>query len=143
MKLRQWLPALGLVIAAPATWADTAPTTAPTPDALTVARDPATGRLRAPTAEEAQELARQRQAQGLAQGQQRSLTARSAAPAQASAPLIRSHRGGAASVRVTEEFASHSVVKRTADGKLVQQCVTAHDAANTAIDHTGHDHAKE
>lgn len=143
MKLRQWLPALGLVIAAPAVWADSTAADAATPDALSVARDPATGRLRAPTAEEAQELARQRQAQGQALGQQRSLTARSAAPAQASAPLMRSHRGGAASVRVTEDFASHSVVTRSADGKLVQQCVTPKDAANAAIDHTGHDHAKE
>ncbi len=123
MKLRHWLPVLGLALTAPGAFAQ---------DDLTVVRDSATGKLRAPTAEEAQELAAPRGG----------ATARiMSARASAATPLVRSHRGGATSVRVTEEFASHSVVKRGADGKLHQQCVSARDAANPAIDHTGHNHA--
>lgn len=134
MKLRHWLPVLGLAITAPGAFAQSGP------DTLTVVRDAVTGKLRAPTAEEAQELAAQRPAASAAlRGK---ATARSAsAVASPDTPLLRSHRGGAASVRVTEEFANHAVVARDADGKLHQQCVSAKDAANPAIDHTGHNHA--
>ncbi len=141
MKLRQWLPALGLVIAAPAVLAQTAPTPPASPepvDALTVVRDAATGRLRAPTTEEAQELAQQRQA-----AQARSASRMRIAAAPVAGPLMRNHAGGAASVRVTEDFASLVVATRGADGKLRQQCVTSKQAAEEAIDHAGHDHAKE
>lgn len=131
MKLRHWLPALGLALTAPGAFAQ---------EALTVVRDATTGKLRAPTAQEAQELAAQRPAATLRDGPSaRIMSAR----ASAATPLVRSHQGGATSVRVTEEFASHSVVTRGADGKLHQQCVSARDAANPAIDHTGHNHAKE
>ncbi|HEY0955722.1 MAG TPA: hypothetical protein VGE36_13235 [Roseateles sp.] len=129
MKLRHWLPVLGLALTAPGAFAQ---------DDLTVVRDSATGKLRAPTAEEAQELAAKRQNGSAAL---RGTTARSTAAGSAAAtPLMRNHRGGAASARVTDEFISHAVARQGADGKLQQHCVSAKDAS---IDHTGHGHAAE
>lgn len=140
MKLRHWLPALGFAMTAPVAWAQAAQTAPDSPtDAQTVARDPVTGRLRAPTAEEAQALGKQQQSAQTT----RALSARSAAPTHAASPLLRNHRGGASSVRVTEDFVSHVVVARDADGKLHQQCVASKNAADEAIDHAGHDHAEE
>lgn len=130
MKLHHWLPVLGLAMAAPSAFANTGA------DALAVSRDPVTGKLRAPTAEEAQELATKRQN---GNATLRGAAARSmAAGTGAATPLVRNHRGGATSVRVTEEFASHAMARQGADGKLQQHCVSAADAS---IDHTGHDHA--
>ena len=77
-------------------------------DAQVVARDPATGKLRAATAEEVQLLHRARAAQ-----------LRGASPTSAT----HQHWSGARGARLTDEFMSYSVVVRTADGKLVEVCV--------------------
>jgi hypothetical protein len=81
-------------------------------DAMTVVRDPASGKLRAPNARELQELHN-----GYANGQ-------SIAPRSEPAPLLQKyHSSGARGVRLNDEFMSSSVVTRTADGKLEMQCI--------------------
>jgi hypothetical protein len=83
-------------------------------DALTVVRDAATGKLRAPTADELQAL---RNSNGNANG--RTMAARAA-----SAPTQQKyHSTGAQGVRLNDDFMSSSVVTRTADGKLEMQCL--------------------
>ena len=77
-------------------------------DSQIVARDPATGQLRAATAEEAQALRSARAAH-----QRRGPVT--------SATLT--HWSGAHGARLTEEFMNYSVIVRTADGKLVELCV--------------------
>lgn len=86
---------------------------------MTVVRDAETGRLRAATAAEQQELAQ-------SQGRARSLL-RMAAPQ----PLQKFHSGGARGVRLTDEFMSAAVVVRQPDGSLAHQCFDSHDHADT------------
>jgi hypothetical protein len=100
--------------------------------AQTVARDPHSGKLRAATAEEIQALK----------------NANANATANGSAIAVRSdtlptqqkfHPSGAQGLRLTDEFMSSSVVTRTADGKLVMECLEpghkdmAPHAAHTSI----------
>jgi hypothetical protein len=97
-------------------------------DALTVVRDAATGKLRAPTADELQAL-RNSNANG------RTMAARAA-----SAPTQQKyHSTGAQGVRLNDDFMSSSVVTRAADGKLEMQCLEpghsgqAQHAAHTSL----------
>lgn len=99
-------------------------------EAMTVARDPHTGQLRAATAEDLQAL---NNGNGNANG--RTIAARAdAAPTQQ-----KFHPSGAQGLRLTDEFMSSSVVTRGADGKLVMQCLEpghkdmAPHAAHTSI----------
>ena len=105
---------------------------------ITVVKDAATGQLRAPTAEEAQQLQAigvQQRAAAAAAAANRSGLARGAAPAAAKvAPgtTIR-HPNGAVELTVDPESLSYSVMTKDADGKLVLQCVTGATAADNAI----------
>jgi len=83
---------------------DAAPPTAATSggDARIVVRDAATGQLRAPTAEEAQALL----------SHARSLRRAS----------------GARGARLTDDFATYTVVVKSADGSLVELCIEGGEA---------------
>lgn len=81
-------------------------------NAMTVVRDPHSGKLRAPTAAEMQALH-----SGNGNGQ-------SIAPRSTPAPLLQKyHASGARGLRLNDEFMSSSVVTRTVDGKLEMQCL--------------------
>jgi len=115
---------LGLAIAAALPVAAQAHDEAPaatTADQQIVVRDADSGKLRAATAEEAASLATQRSA------------GRSVLRANAITPQVKYHANGATGVRVTEEMMSYSVLTRTADGKLVEQCFPNKEAAEAAI----------
>ncbi|TFW34555.1 post-PEP-CTERM-1 domain-containing protein [Massilia horti] len=78
-------------------------------DQLTVVRDGATGKLRAPTSEELQTLHKS--------------GARNRMRASPAPTLQKFHPNGAVGVRLNDEFMTQAVVTRTADGKLVKQCL--------------------
>lgn len=93
------------------------------PDASTVqsvegqmaVRDADTGRLRAPTAAEAQ-----------------TLHAAGANVRLAMRPLMTKHHAtGATGARLNDEFMSYSVVLKQPDGRLVEYCFDSKDAADT------------
>jgi len=121
---------LALVLLAALPAIASAQTFQPTADAMTVARDPHTGKLRAPTAEDLQAL---NKGNGNANGSAIAVRA-AAVPTQQ-----KFHPSGAQGLRLTDEFMSSSVVTRTADGKLVMQCLEpghkdmAPHAAHTSI----------
>lgn len=84
---------------------------------MVVVRDAATGRLRAPTAAELAAL----------KGQHgESLRV----PLQT---LPRVHAGGGRGVRLSDQFMSHSVVTRQADGSLSTICYDSRDEAEAAV----------
>lgn len=83
-------------------------------DAQRVQRDAVTGQLRAPTPEEGAAMA-----------------ARAPRSTNESAQVRSSRRGGAG-LRLTNEFLSHSVVVRQADGSLAENCVVGEEAAADA-----------
>jgi hypothetical protein len=95
---------------------DAAPPTAATSggDARIVVRDAATGQLRAPTAEEAQALL----------SHARSLR-RASGPATLES---RTHWSGARGARLTDDFATYTVVVKSADGSLVELCIEGGEA---------------
>lgn len=101
-----------------------APSITPSADALTVVRDAATGKLRAPTAAEMAELISLQQQQRSSTGPQRR-----AKPTM----LARQHPGGATSVRLTDEMVSYAVVQRQADGGLTHQCLDSAEHAHAAV----------
>lgn len=83
-----------------------------------IVRDAATGRLRAPTADEARAL------QGT----------RANAPATSlGRTLQRSHASGAKGVRLNDSFMSYSVLVRQADGTLAEQCFASQEEADAAV----------
>jgi hypothetical protein len=100
--------------------------------AQTVARDHHSGKLRAATAEEIQAL-KNANANVVANGSAIAVRA-DALPTQQ-----KFHPSGAQGLRLTDEFMSSSVVTRTADGKLVMECLEpghkdmAPHAAHTSI----------
>ncbi len=94
---------------------------AATPDAQIVVRDATTGTLRAATPDEARALATQRGRTAMA------------APNAAPKLLQRAHASGARGVRLTDEFMSHSVVVRQADGTLAEHCFDNREAADQAV----------
>ena len=105
-----------LARAAPEAAADAAPpvSTAASGDAQIVVRDAATGRMRAPTAEEAQVL----------HNHSRALR-RASSP---TVPESKSHWSGARGVRLTDDFMTYTVVVKNADGSLVELCVEGNEA---------------
>lgn len=94
---------------------------------MRIVRDPVTGQLRAPTAEEAQAMD--------------AAAAKARADATAAAPEsnpdtrapveIRSANG--VRYRVNDSFLSYSVITRKADGSLAMQCVTGKEAAEKLV----------
>lgn len=86
---------------------------------MRVAKDPVTGELRAPTAEEAKALDNAIQRSGNAR-----LSTLNAAPLR-----MLQHSSGAVGIEVPESAHSYVVVTRTADGKLKQVCAEGEDAA--------------
>lgn len=89
---------------------------------LTVVKDPDTGLLRAPTADEFKAL----QAQSIRDN------AGKAAQVQA-APVVIQRADGATRLTLGENHMSYAVVTRNADGTLTEQCVTGADAANRIV----------
>lgn len=86
-----------------------------------ISRDPATGQLRAPTAEEMQ---------ALEQAAKAASPSRMATPA---APVERRAANGAVGFHVGEQFMTYSVMRRNADGTMTMQCVTGAEAADKLV----------
>lgn len=95
-----------------------APAQASAAPGLTVARDPDTGKLRAPTAAERQALLRQSQA-GIASRP---------------APAAVTGKYGERSVHLGERNLVYTVVRRDADGKRDQHCANSSEAAERLLD---------
>jgi len=98
---------------------------APSNDNLTVVRDAETGKLRAPTAAEAETLRQSGKVNAMRKAPQ--------------ATLQKFNANGAAGVRLTDEMISASVVVRKPDGSLESQCFDSHGAADSAAA-AGHVH---
>jgi len=111
------LMAAGTIVAAPASQAAEA--------GMRVVRDPVTGQLRAPTAEEFKAMQDQEDKE---KG-----SARSAAPAR-TMPVRNAH--GGLSHHVGERFMTFSVMKRDADGNMTMVCVPGAEAAEKAVNQT-------
>jgi len=124
LALAAALPALADTSTAPAAVpvnATATPTTAtPTTaeaNAQIVVRDAETGKLRAPTPEEARALTSK------TDGLRRSPLA----------PLPKAHANGARGMRLNDESASYSVMVRQPDGRLLEQCFDSREAADAAV----------
>jgi hypothetical protein len=96
-------------------------------DSQTVSKDQRTGKLRNATAAEAKQLNDLRAADIAAQK-----AARNAAGAPAT-NVIRLQQNGIAAAFVDEEAVLYSVTRRSADGKLEQDCVQGKSAAETVL----------
>jgi hypothetical protein len=112
---------------------------------ITVVKDAATGQLRAPTAEEAQQLrtlGAQQKAAAAAAGKGK--LAKGASAAATVAPGTTTyHPNGAVEVALDEESLSYSVMTIDADGNQVLQCVTGATAAAKAMSTPATTHSKE
>jgi hypothetical protein len=94
---------------------------APTADAQTISRDPDTGQLRAPTAEEQAKLHALKNAKNLRVSPK---------------PMLQKyHSSGARGLRLNDEFLSSSVAVRTPDGRIETICNEAHGAEAPATPH--------
>jgi hypothetical protein len=96
-----------------------APAHAAGQDGMVVARDPQTGQMRAPTAEELKALAPAPVA-----------TLRAQVPLSS---LVVTKPNGSRVLQLGERGQVYSVVHRAPDGKLVEQCVQGEDAATRAL----------
>lgn len=103
----------------------------------TVAKDKHTGKLRNATAAEVQQLNELRKAERAAM---KAARAASGAPATGVARL---QQNGVVAAHVDEESMMHTVVRRTADGKLEAECAHGAHAAETALSTPVSTHAKE
>ena len=100
---------------------------------MTVTKDPVTGELRAPTAEEFSTLRKQ---QVRDQAVKAKVNGKAAPVAARSVDAVDSERradNGAIGQHVGEEFMSFSVATRKADGTTSIDCVTGADAANKLV----------
>lgn len=93
---------------------------------MRVVRDPATGQLRAPTAEEANAMD-----QAAAKARADATAAPQSNPDTRAPVEIRSSNG--VRYRVNDSFLSYSVVSRKPDGTLAMQCVTGKGAADKMV----------
>jgi hypothetical protein len=84
-----------------------------------IVRDAATGELRGATPAEARTL--------------HSTANASRAAVRPSTPLVRSHSSGAVGARLNDEFMHYSTMTRTADGRLVPQCVHSSEELAAAL----------
>jgi hypothetical protein len=89
-------------------------------EGMVVVRDPQTGKMRAPTADELKALRAQTPSAALA------------APRQ---PAAVSRGDGSRGVRLGEKNMVYEVVTRGADGKLTRECVEGDASAAHALDH--------
>lgn len=96
-------------------------------DGQTVFKDPVTGKLRNPTAVEAQQLNDLRKAQ-----REAAATARKAAGLPQT-DVARLQNNGVVAAFVGEDSISYSVMTRDASGQLVLQCITGADSAKQAM----------
>lgn len=96
---------------------------------MRVVRDPVTGRLRAPTPEEAQAM----DAQEARLRAEKAAAATGGAKGAAPAPMEFRQANGSVRYRVGDAFLSYSVVTRKADGSLDMQCVTGKDTAEKLV----------
>lgn len=103
----------------------------------TVAKDPRTGKLRNATAAEVKQLNELRKAEREAQ---KAARAASGAP---EAGVARLQQNGVVAAHVDEESMMHTVVRRTADGKLEAECTHGKHAAESALSTPVSTHAKE
>lgn len=114
---------LAVMLAAAVLSASAAQATDETPG-LRVAKDPVTGKLRAPTAQESAALdakAALSASRGLRTGK-------------TNPPAIH-HPGGAVEQELTEASLVYSVAKRNPDGSISWVCVTGPEAASAALDY--------
>jgi len=94
---------------------------------MRIVRDPVTGQLRAPTADEAKAMD---EAEAKARADR--AAANPAGTADTRAPVeMRTSNG--VRYRVNDNFLSYSVITRKADGSLAMQCVTGKDAAEKLV----------
>jgi hypothetical protein len=94
---------------------------------MRIVRDPVTGQLRAPTADEAKAMD---EAEAKARAER--AAANPAGTADTRAPAeVRTSNG--VRYRVNDSFLSYSVITRKADGSLAMQCVTGKDAAEKLV----------
>lgn len=103
----------------------------------TVAKDPVTGKIRNATAAEAKELNELRAAQRAADKAARQA---SGAPM---ANVARLQKNGIVAAHVDEESIMYTVVHRSADGTLEQNCVHGKHAAEATLTAPVSTHAKE
>jgi len=103
----------------------------------TVAKDQRTGKLRNATAAEVQKLNELRKAE---REVQKAARAASGAPVAGVASL---QQNGVLAAHVDEESMMHTVVRRTADGKLEAECAHGSHAAHSALSTPVSTHAKE
>ena len=92
-------------------------------EGMVVVRDPQTGRMRAPTADELRAL--------------RAKTPAAASLRAGQAPSAVSRPDGARGVRLGERRMVYDVVTRDADGNLTRQCVDGEAGVARALDGTG------
>jgi hypothetical protein len=90
-------------------------------EGMVVVRDPQTGQLRAPTADELKEL--------------RARTPATAGLAAPRPPATVSRRDGSRGLRLGEQGMVYDVVTRGPDGKLTSECVHGEAGAAHALDH--------
>lgn len=90
-------------------------------EGMVVVRDPQTGQLRAPTADELKEL--------------RARTPATAGLAAPRPPATVSRRDGTRGLRLGEQGMVYDVVTRGPDGKLTSECVHGEAGAARALDH--------
>ena len=94
---------------------------------MRIVRDPVTGQLRAPTADEAKAMD---EAEAKARADR--AAANPAGTADSRAPVeVRTSNG--VRYRVNDSFLSYSVITRRADGSLAMQCVTGKEAAEKLV----------
>lgn len=144
------MPAFAAAPAQPAKPAKAAPATATeTAPGLVVVRDAATGRLRAPTRDEANEIGRK----SAADAKSRAAAAHNLRKAGASATQALSSdadgatfvtAAGFAGAKLDESSYAYAVVTRKPDGSLVMGCVDGLDKAKQAVrEGVVAEHAKE
>jgi hypothetical protein len=97
-------------------------------EGMVVVRDPLTGKMRAPTADELKAL--------------RAQTPPSAAPGATRQPSTVSRADGSRGVRLGERNMVYEVVTRGADGKLTSRCVHGEAGASHALEHGADDAGK-
>lgn len=95
---------------------------------MRIVRDPVTGQLRAPTAEEAKAMDEQ-----AAKARADKAAADPAGTAADSPPPMEFRQSNGVRYRVGDSFLSYSVVTRGADGKLDMQCVTGKEVAEKLV----------
>lgn len=94
---------------------------------MKVVKDPQTGELRAPTADEFKKMQAQENAARSAKKKNLGILTHTEEP-----KLVR-HRRGGLKMELTEDSMVYSVLTRNADGSLAMQCVTGADTAQKAL----------